>query len=164
MPKNKIKNKIKPVGKHDRPSWEEYFLNIATMVASRSTCERRRVGAVVVKNKNILSTGYNGSSRGLPHCDEVGHELVAGHCVRTIHAEANALVQAARHGTAVEGATIFLTDSPCYDCFKMIVNSGIREVIYSDFYMSRYDASDKIFDLAKKAGVKVTRCKNSQDI
>jgi len=139
-------------------------LNIATMVASRSTCERRRVGAVVVKNKNILSTGYNGSSRGLPHCDEVGHELVAGHCVRTIHAEANALVQAARHGTAVEGATIFLTDSPCYDCFKMIVNSGIREVIYSDFYMSRYDASDKIFDLAKKAGVKVTRCKNSQDI
>ena len=134
-------------------------MNIATMVASRSTCERRRVGAVVVKNKNILSTGYNGSSRGLPHCDEVGHELVAGHCVRTIHAEANALVQAARHGTAVEGATIFLTDSPCYDCFKMIVNSGIQEVVYKDFYMSRYDASDKIFDLAKKAGVKVTRCK-----
>src|SRR3989344_2894887 len=96
-----VKNKKHIVKNNKRPSWEEYFLNIATMVASRSTWERRRVGAVVVKNKNILSTGYNGSSRGLPHCDEVGHELVAGHCVRTIHAEANALVQAARHGTAV---------------------------------------------------------------
>lgn len=132
-------------------------MNIAGMVASRSTCDRRKVGAVLVKNKNILSTGYNGSSRGLPHCDEIGHEIVAGHCVRTIHAEANALVQAARHGTAVEGAVMFMTHSPCYDCFKMIVNSGIKEVIYGDFYMSRYDASDKVFDLARKAGVKVTR-------
>ena len=151
----KNRNKTNIAKKHKRPSWEEYFLNIAGMVASRSTCDRRKVGAVVVKNKNILSTGYNGSSRGLSHCDEIGHEIVAGHCVRTIHAEANALVQAARHGTAVEGATMFMTHSPCYDCFKMIVNSGIKEVIYGNFYMSRYDASDEVFDLAKKAGVKI---------
>ncbi len=150
-PKQKTAREKKPV----RPSWEQYFLSIAQIISRRSTCDRRRVGAVVVKNKAILSTGYNGSSRGLPHCDDVGHEIVDGHCVRTIHAEANALVHAARHGVAVDGATMFLTNSPCYDCFKMIVNAGIEEVIYSDFYMSRYEASKRVFELAKKAGVKI---------
>lgn len=138
-----------------RPDWNEYFINIAQMVASRATCDRRKVGAIIVKNKTILSTGYNGAPRGLPHCDEHGHEIVQGHCVRTIHAEANALIQAARNGAAVEGASIFLTDSPCYDCFKMIVNAGIKEVIYGNFYMSRYEASKKVLKLAQEAGVKI---------
>ncbi|MDI6734095.1 MAG: dCMP deaminase family protein [Patescibacteria group bacterium] len=153
MPKPKrINNQEK---KNKRPSWKEYFLSVAKIASSRSTCDRLRVGAVIVKNKAILSTGYNGSSRGLPHCDDVGHEISDGHCIRTIHAEANALVHAARHGIAIDGATMFLTNSPCYDCFKMIVNAGIKEVVYSGFYMSRYGASKKVLDLAKKAGVKI---------
>ncbi len=141
--------------KNKRPSWEEYFLNIAEIVSTRSTCDRLHVGAIIVKNKTILSTGYNGAPRGLAHCDDVGHEIVEGHCVRTIHAEANALVQAAAHGTAVFGASLFLTNSPCYDCFKMIVNAGITEVIYKNFYMSRYEASERVLRLAKKAKVKI---------
>lgn len=147
------KNK-KPV--RTRPSWHKYFLKIAEIVASRSTCDRRNVGAVLVRNKVILSTGYNGAPRCMAHCDERGHEIVEGHCVRTVHAEANSLVQAARNGIAVEGATMYLTHSPCYDCFKMMVNAGIGEVYYSDFYMSRYEASAQVLKLAKKAGVKIT--------
>ena len=92
----KPKKAIKP----NRPSWDEYFLEIAKVVAQRSTCDRANVGAVIARNKVILSTGYNGAPRGLPHCDDVGHEIVDGHCVRTIHAEANAIAQAARNGAA----------------------------------------------------------------
>jgi len=125
------------------------------MVAKRSTCDRRNVGAVIVKDKNILSTGYNGSPKGLPHCDEAGHEMSDGHCVRTIHAEANALIQAAKHGVAMDEAVMYLTDSPCYDCFKMLVNSGIKEVVYGEYYDSRYGSSSKVLKLAKKARIKI---------
>ena len=86
----------------DRVSWETYFMNIAQEVATRSTCDRKHVGAVIVRDKTILSTGYNGSIKGLPHCDEAGHEMVEGHCVRTTHAEANAIVQAAKNGVKIE--------------------------------------------------------------
>ena len=141
--------------KNKRLSWDKYFMEIAKMVAKRSTCDRRNVGAVIVKDKNILSTGYNGSPKGLPHCDEAGHEISDGHCVRTIHAEANALIQAAKHGVAVDGAVMYLTDSPCYDCFKMLVTSGIKEVVYGEYYDSRYDSSSKVLKLAKKAGIKI---------
>jgi len=130
-------------------------MEIAKIVAKRSTCDRRNVGAVIVKDKNILSTGYNGSPKGLPHCDEAGHEMSDGHCVRTIHAEANALIQAAKHGVAVDGAVMYLTDSPCYDCFKMLVNSGIKEVVYGEYYDSRYGSSSKVLKLAKKARIKI---------
>lgn len=147
--------------KDSRPSWEDYFFEIAKMVAKRSTCDRRHVGAVMVKNKVILSTGYNGAPRGLAHCDDESHEIVDGHCVRTIHAEANAIVQAARNGVPIEGASIYLTNSPCYDCFKMIVNAGIKEVFYDEFYMSRYEASSRVLDLAKKAHVKIEARKSS---
>ncbi|MDP6456662.1 MAG: dCMP deaminase family protein [Candidatus Marinimicrobia bacterium] len=119
---------------NDRVSWEQYFMNIAGEVASRSTCDRKHVGAVIVRDKVILSTGYNGSLRGLPHCDEVGHEMENGHCVRTIHAEANAIVQAARNGINISDAEIYVSASPCYTCFKMIANSGIRKVYYGEFY------------------------------
>jgi dCMP deaminase len=141
--------------KKKRLSWDEYFMEIAKIVAKRSTCDRLNVGAVIVSDRNILSTGYNGSPKGLPHCDDVGHEISDRHCVRTIHAEANAIIQAAKHGTTVENASIYLTNSPCYDCFKMIVNSGIKEVIYGEFYNSRYDASAKVLKLAKKTGIKI---------
>ena len=117
-----------------RVSWENYFMNIAREVATRATCDRKMVGAVIVRGKTILSTGYNGSLRGLPHCDEVGHEMENGHCVRTVHAEANAIVHAARHGIIVEGGEIFITASPCYNCFKLIVNAGITKIYYGEFY------------------------------
>jgi len=117
-----------------RVSWQEYFMNIAHEVATRSTCDRKNVGAVIVQNKNILSTGYNGSLRSLPHCEEVGHEMENDHCIRTIHAEANAIVQAARNGVSIDGAEIYVTASPCYNCFKMIVNAGISRIYFGEFY------------------------------
>ena len=123
----------KKIKKLARPSWDEYFLEIAKVVATRSTCDRANVGAVIVKNKVILSTGYNGAPRGLPHCNDVGHEIVDGHCIRTAHAETNAIAQAAKNGTSIEDASIYLTISPCYDCFKIIVNAGIKEVVYDSF-------------------------------
>ena len=118
----------------ERVSWEQYFMNIAAEVATRSTCDRKHVGAVIVRNKTILATGYNGSLRGLDHCDEAGHEMENDHCIRTIHAEANAIVQAARHGVRIEDSEIYVTASPCYDCFKMIANSGIIDIYYAEFY------------------------------
>ncbi|PIR42135.1 MAG: deaminase [Candidatus Yanofskybacteria bacterium CG10_big_fil_rev_8_21_14_0_10_37_15] len=142
-----------------RPKWDEYFIKIAEIVALRSTCDRAHVGAVITKNKVILSTGYNGSSRGLPHCDDIGHEIVDGHCVRTVHAEANAVIQAARNGVAIDGSILYLTISPCYDCFKMIVNAGIREVVYKQFYSGRYGLSKSVLVLAKKSGVKIREFK-----
>lgn len=149
----------KKVKKSKRPSWDEYFLEIAKVVATRSTCDRANVGAVIAKNKVILSTGYNGAPRGLPHCNDVGHEIVDGHCIRTAHAETNAIAQAAKNGTPIENASIYLTISPCYDCFKIIVNAGIKEVVYGSFYMSRYEASKAVLSLARKAGVKLTEFK-----
>lgn len=127
------------------------------MVATRATCDRRHVGAVIVKDKIIISTGYNGAPRGLAHCDDEDHEMSDGHCIRTVHAEANAIIQAARKGAAIEDGVIYLTTSPCYDCFKMIVNSGIVRVVYKDFYMSRYEASKAVLTLAKKAKVEIIK-------
>lgn len=147
------KNSKKAVS--NRPSWDEYFIKTAEMVSTRATCDRRHVGAVIVKDKIIISTGYNGAPRGLAHCDDADHEMSDGHCIRTVHAEANAIIQAARKGVAIEGGTIYLTTSPCYDCFKMIVNTGITRVVYKDFYMSRYEASKAVLTLAKKAGVEI---------
>lgn len=146
---------MKQVKKTVRPKWDKYFLGIAKMVATRSTCDRRNVGAVIAKNKVILSTGYNGAPRGMPHCDDVGHEISDGHCIRTVHAEANAVAQAARNGTSIDGAVIYLTHSPCYDCFKMMVNAGIASVVYDEFYSSRYGASRAVLSLAKKARVRM---------
>ena len=119
---------------NDRTSWDKYFMQIARDVSTRSTCDRKFVGAVIVRDKMILSTGYNGSIRGLPHCDEVGHEMENGHCVRTVHAEANAIVQAARNGVGIDGADIYVTASPCYNCFKLIANSGIKRIFYGELY------------------------------
>jgi dCMP deaminase len=125
-----------------RPSWDEYFMEITRLVASRSTCLRRRVGAVIVKDKNILATGYNGAPTGVAHCLDVGclretlgvpsgerHELCRG-----LHAEQNAIIQAAKHGTNIDGATLYCTTMPCIICSKMIINAGISRVIYGEGY------------------------------
>ena len=127
----------------ERASWDEYFMNIARVVSSRSTCPRKSVGAVIVRDKTILSTGYNGSIRGMPHCTEVGHMMENGHCVATIHAESNAILQAARNGVMIDGGTIYVTASPCWNCFKEIANSGIRRIVYGEFYRD-----DRIFSVA----------------
>ena len=133
-----------------RASWDEYFMNIAKGVATRSTCDRKHVGAVVVRDKSILATGYNGSVRGLGHCDDEGHLMEDGHCVRTVHAEANAIVQAARHGMRIEEASIYVTASPCWGCFRLIANAGIVRIVFGEFYRDQ-----KIFDVSQKLGIEL---------
>ena len=137
------------MSKH-RVSWKDYFMNIAREVATRSTCDRKHVGAVIVREKTILSTGYNGSIKGLPHCDEVGCEMVDGHCVRTTHAEANAIVQAAKNGIQINQSEIYVTASPCYDCFKLIANSGIKIIYYDEFYRDK-----RIIEKSKEIGIQL---------
>jgi dCMP deaminase len=117
-----------------RPTWDAYFLQIAATVSGRSTCLRRAVGAVLVRDRRILATGYNGSPEGLPHCTDVGCLIVDGHCVRTLHAEQNALLQAAAHGVSTEGATIYVTSEPCLQCTKMLLNARVRRIVYLDPY------------------------------
>ena len=131
-----------------RPSWDAYFMELARVVASRSTCDRKLVGAVVVKNKRILATGYNGSIAGLEHCDEAGHMIEDDHCVRTVHAEANAITQAAHYGIRLDGATAYITASPCWNCFKLLANSGIREIVFGEFYRD-----ERIFTAAAELGI-----------
>ena len=133
-----------------RASWDEYFMNIAREVATRSTCDRKFVGAVIVRDRSILATGYNGSIRGLPHCDDVGHLMEEGHCVRTVHAEANAIVQAASNGTRIDGAGIYVTASPCWGCFRLIANSGIKRIVFGELYRDQ-----KIFTNAQDAGIEL---------
>ena len=121
-----------------RPSWDSYFMQLAQVVAGRSTCLRRQVGAVIVKDRQILSTGYNGSPSGLIHCDEIGClrqslNVPSGERMeicRAVHAEQNALIQAAKHGVAIAGADLYCTHQPCVQCTKMLINAGIRRVVY----------------------------------
>ncbi len=139
-----------------RLTWDEYFAEVTKVVGGRSTCDRGRSGAVITKNNRILSTGYVGSPSGLPHCDDVGHEFkkiihkdgtVSNHCVRTSHAEQNAMVQAARYGIAIEGATMYCSMTPCYTCAKMIINAGIRRVVALKDYHDSEDTK-RVFEEA----------------
>ena len=123
---------------------------IGRVASSRSTCDRKHVGAVVVRDRIILATGYNGSIRGLAHCDDEGHMMEDGHCVRTVHAEANAIVQAARNGVRLENGDIYVTASPCFGCFKLIANSGIRRIVFGEFYRD-----ERIFKLSELLGIKL---------
>lgn len=134
----------------NRVSWERYFMNLAIQAATRSTCPRKSVGAIIVRDRTVLSTGYNGSVRGAPHCTEIGCLMENDHCVRTVHAEANALVQAAHNGIRLEGAEIYVTASPCFNCFKLIVNAGIRKVCYGEFYRD-----DKVLRFADELGIEM---------
>ncbi len=144
--------------KESRPSWGTYFMNITNLVAERSTCTRRAVGAVLVKDKRILSTGYNGAPSGLKHCREVGclreqlgvesgkmHELCRG-----IHAEQNAIIQAAYHGVSVKGAIIYCTNQPCSICARMIINAGIQKIYYQSGY-----ADSLALELLGEAGIEL---------
>ncbi|MEK6891780.1 MAG: cytidine/deoxycytidylate deaminase family protein [Nanoarchaeota archaeon] len=133
-----------------RANWEQYFMNIAKEVATRSTCDRKHVGALIVRDKTILSTGYNGSVRGMPHCDDVGHMMEDGHCVATIHAETNAILQAAKNGVMINGGEVYITASPCWPCFKMLANAGIKKIYYGEFYRD-----ERIFDVAKQIGIEL---------
>lgn len=153
---------MKRESKHKRPSWDEYFLEVAGLVAKRATCLRRQVGAVLVKDKKILSTGYNGAPSGLDHCFDIGcirqklkipsgerHELCRG-----LHAEQNVILQAALYGTSTKGSILYITNQPCAICAKMLINAGIKEVIIADGYPDRLAQ-----DFLKQAGIKVKRVK-----
>lgn len=146
-----------PEKKYTRPSWDEYFMEIAKTVAKRATCDRGRSGCVIAKNKQILVTGYVGSPKGLPHCDEVGHQMKttrhedgteSQHCVRTTHAEQNAICQAAKIGVPIEGSTLYCKMTPCSVCAKMIINSGIERVVCEKRYHQGKE-SEVMFKIAK---------------
>lgn len=126
-------------------------MHLAHVVATRATCPRKSVGCVLVRDHTILSTGYNGAVRGLPHCTDVGCEMVEGHCVNVIHAEINAIVQAARNGVRIEGAECYVTASPCWNCFKALANAGVKRIVYREFYRD-----DRIFAVAAKLGIEMT--------
>lgn len=117
-----------------RPDWDSYFMKIAAAVSERSTCDRALVGCVLVIEKRILTTGFNGSPAGQEHCDEGGHMMVDGHCVRTIHAETNAIIQAALHGISSKGAICYVTHLPCINCTKVLINAGISRIVYREYY------------------------------
>ncbi|MBI2415492.1 MAG: cytidine/deoxycytidylate deaminase family protein [Candidatus Kerfeldbacteria bacterium] len=133
---------------NSRPDLDQYFLNIAAVVATRATCDRAQIGAVLVKDKYIISTGYNGAPHGLSHCDDIGHLMENDHCVRTTHAEQNAIIQAAVHGSSTKDATLYCTHSPCKICVKIILNAHIKRVVAHSMYR---DAS--VVDLFTQAGV-----------
>ncbi|MDP9111896.1 MAG: cytidine/deoxycytidylate deaminase family protein [Candidatus Eremiobacteraeota bacterium] len=135
-----------------RPGWDKYFMEIARTVATRSTCPRAAVGAVLVRESRILTTGYNGAPRGVAHCSDVGCIIVNDHCARATHAEANAIVQAALHGVSVSGSTAYCTHQPCVNCSKLLISAGIRTIVYDADYIDR-----PAQDLCAEAGVALTQ-------
>jgi dCMP deaminase len=123
----------------DRMTWQAYWMTIAYTVAKRATCPRASVGAVLVKQNDIIATGFNGACAGLPHCTEVGCLMIDGHCARAVHAECNAIIRAARRGVSTLGATAYITHYPCLNCAKMLVNAGITRVVYGEIYRQSQD-------------------------
>jgi dCMP deaminase len=132
---------------HKRADWDSYFMQMAHHVATRATCDRKHVGAVIVLERRVIATGYNGSPPGMAHCDDIGHDIIdtlvrwegetpitAPNCVRTIHAEVNAIAQAAKYGTRLKGASLYCNTFPCWPCFKLIAASGIEKFYYDDAY------------------------------
>ena len=146
--------------KYIRPSWDEYFMEVLDSVSKRSTCDRGRVGCVIVKDKQVLVTGYAGAPSGLPHCDDVGHQLkktihedgaISEHCVRTVHGEQNAICQAAKRGVAIEGATVYVRMTPCRTCAMLLINCGIKRV----YCERKYHAGAESEEMLKMAGIKL---------
>lgn len=155
-----MKKVVKKSNNRQRPSWDEYFLAIAELVGSRGTCDRGYAGTVIVKDKRLLATGYVGSPIGLPHCDEVGHEMhtvtnpdgsVSRHCIRTAHSETNAIANAARFGVSIDGSTMYSKMVACYSCAKVVVNAGVKRFVA----LNDYHATKQTKDIFKKAGVKL---------
>ncbi len=155
-----MKRTVGKLHKHERPSWDEYFLGMINYIGSRATCDRGKSGCVIVKDKRVISTGYVGSPPGLPHCDDAGHEMhlvvnedgtKSEHCIRTIHAEQNAIAQAARFGAVLQGSTIYCKMVLCYTCAKLVIATGIERVVAQN----DYHASKRSKEILKKAGVKL---------
>ena len=136
-----------------RISWDEYFMAQSHLLSLRSTCSRLSVGATIVKDKRIVSGGYNGSIKGDEHCIDAGCKVVEGHCVRTIHAEINAILQCSKFGVGTEGATIYVTHFPCLNCTKSIIQAGIKEICYANDYRNNEYAQE----LLEKSGVVVRK-------
>ncbi|SLM12030.1 CMP/dCMP deaminase, zinc-binding protein [uncultured spirochete] len=143
-----------------RPTWDEYFMEVANAIAKRATCDRGRSGCVIAKDNQILATGYVGAPAGLPHCDDVGHQMkkmlhedgtITEHCVRTVHAEQNAICQAAKRGVAINGATLYCRMTPCRTCAMLIINCGIVRVVAEYRY---HDAAESE-EMFKMAGIKL---------
>ena len=139
--------------KRVRQGWDEYFMGIAMAVATRGTCDRRRVGCVLVLDRRIIATGYNGSIPGDLHCDDVGHDMKEGHCVRTVHAEVNAVVQAARTGTVTSGCNAYVTTYPCWQCCKILLTAGASAIYYTDAYRS----DPRVEEACSRSAVRLTR-------
>jgi len=155
-----MKKVVKKTTKYKRPSWDEYFLKMVEMVGTRGTCDRGRSGCVIVKDKRILAAGYVGSPIGVAHCDDIGHEMhtltnedgvVSRHCLRTAHAELNAIANAARSGVSIDKAMLYCKMVPCYTCAKTIINAGIKRVIV----LKDYHGSKRTKEIFKKAGIKL---------
>ncbi len=160
-----MKNKTRKKAQEKRISWDEYFIQIASLVSQRSTCLRRNVGAVIVKNKRMLATGYNGAPSGLGHCLEIGclrekmkipsgerHELCRG-----LHAEQNAIIQASLYGISVKDSILYVTNQPCVICAKMLINAGIKEIIINDGYPDKMAV-----DFLKEAKIRIRNIKSSR--
>jgi dCMP deaminase len=146
--------------KNRRPSWDDYFLELADAASSRATCDRGRSGCVIVRDRQVLSTGYVGAPSGLPHCDDVGHLMkkviqengeISEHCLRTVHAEQNAICQAARRGISIEGAAIYQRMTPCRTCAMMLINCGIKKVVCE----RKYQLAEESEQLLAEAGVEL---------
>jgi dCMP deaminase len=149
-----------------RPSWDEYFIGVMETVANRATCDRGKSGCIIVRNKRIISTGYVGSPSGLPHCDDAGHLFqnvlqedgsTKQHCIRTIHAEMNAICQAAKHGVSLEGATLYSRMEPCYNCAYAIIAVGIARVVSQH----RYQAAQRTRDMFQTVGIELVVLEDS---
>jgi len=149
-----------------RPTWDEYFMEVANTIAKRATCDRGRSGCVIARNRQILVTGYVGSPTGLPHCDEIGHLMrqvtdeegnSSNHCVRTVHAEQNAICQAAKLGIALEGATLYCRMTPCRTCAMLIINCGIVRVVCQ----YKYHAGKESEEMFRRAGIKLDYVNNN---
>lgn len=143
--------------KTSRPSWDEYFLKLSDLVSTRATCPRLHNGAILVRNRMIISTGYNGAPRKTDQCDEVGCRLINEHCSRTVHAETNAVIQAAYHGISTKGSTCYTRYFPCEHCAKVLINAGVEKVIYSEVYKNTDQDFTK--ELFRQAGVKTEKIK-----
>lgn len=141
-----------------RLSWDEYFLKLAVLVSERATCPRLHCGCVLVKDKNIIATGYNGSIPGDEHCEDVGCLIVDNHCIRTVHAEQNAIFQAAKLGNSLIGAKSYITSPPCLNCAKSLVMSGINEIIY----YNNYKKDPIAFKLLKNSNIKIMEINNEK--
>ena len=156
----KSKKRTSKKKKYNRPTWDDYFMEVANAISKRGTCDRGRSGCVIAKDKQVLATGYVGSPAGFPHCDDVGHQMkklihedgsVTQHCVRTVHSEQNAICQAAKRGVSIEGATIYIRMTPCRVCAMLLINCGIKRV----YCEKRYHAGEESEKMFKKAEIKL---------